>query len=40
MPWIVIEAGLAFSVVVALISVALPAARAAKLDVTAALAGR
>jgi putative ABC transport system permease protein len=40
MPWIVIEAGLAFSVVVALISVALPAVRAAKLDVTAALAGR
>jgi putative ABC transport system permease protein len=40
MPWIVIEVGLAFSVVVALISVALPAVRAAKLDVTAALAGR
>jgi putative ABC transport system permease protein len=40
MPWIVIEVGLAFSVVVALISVALPAVRAAKLDVAAALAGR
>jgi putative ABC transport system permease protein len=40
MPWIVIEAGLAFSVVVALISVALPAVRAAKLEVAAALAGR
>jgi ABC-type antimicrobial peptide transport system permease subunit len=40
MPGIVIEVGLAFSVLVALISAALPATRAARLEITAALAGR
>lgn len=40
MPWIVIAVGMAFSVVVALISAALPAARAAKLEIISALAGR
>ena len=40
MPRIVIEVGLAGSVLVAMISVALPAARAARLDVASALTGR
>jgi putative ABC transport system permease protein len=40
MPWVVVEVGLASAVVVALISAALPAARAANLQVAAALAGR
>jgi putative ABC transport system permease protein len=40
MPWIVIAVGMAFSVVVALISAALPAARAARLEIISALAGR
>ena len=40
MPRIVVEVGLAFAVLVALLSVALPAARAARLEVATALAGR
>jgi putative ABC transport system permease protein len=40
MPWIVIVIGLGCAAVVALISAALPAARAANLEVAAALAGR
>jgi putative ABC transport system permease protein len=40
MPLIVVEVGLACAVLVALISVALPAVRAAKLEVATALAGR
>jgi putative ABC transport system permease protein len=40
MPWVVVEIGLASAVAVALISAALPAARAANLQVAAALAGR
>jgi putative ABC transport system permease protein len=40
MPWVVIVVGLAFAVAVAFISAALPAARAARLEVAAALAGR